>query len=544
MRAERGWLKGLNPTVAMASKAVVLLLVVYGAVEAAKLVPSPAAGSVFQLISNSILGALGWWYIILVAATVVFAFWLAISRVGRIRLGRDDERPEFGLMSWFAMLFAAGMGIGLVFYGVAEPVFHFQDNPFQIPGDQVSAERTAMRLTFFHWGLHPWAIYGVMAAGLGYFSFRKGLPLTVRSALYPLIGDRIYGPIGHVADILAVFATTVGVATSLGLGVQQVNAGLNHLMGVEISLGVQLILIALITTAAVISVATGLEKGIKFISQLNVWLAAALLAFVASVGPTASLISEFIQNTGDYLQNLIFLSFWTDAYQRTGWQASWTTFYWGWWISWSPFVGMFVARISRGRTVREMILGVTIVPTLVTFLWMTVMGGAALDQITSGDPTDIVGTVNTDVSLSLYALLEALSPGLMGTIVAGLAAVLVVLFFVTSSDSGTLVTNTILSVGDLNPPVAHRVIWGVSEGAVAAVLLAAGGLSALQAAAISAALPFTVVMVAMSVGLAISMVREEKAMPAHERPHGKPPPRVAPSPPPRPPERADTPHGG
>lgn len=519
MRAERGWLKGLNPTVALTSMAAVLLLVAYGALEATGIVsPPPGWNSLFEALSAGIIRGMGWWYTLLVAGVLVFSAWLMFSRVGRIRLGLDDERPAFPLLAWFAMLFAAGMGIGLVFWSVAEPVSHFQDNPFLVPGDVPLAERTAMRLTLFHWGLHPWAIYGVMAAGFGYFSYRKGLPLTVRSALFPLIGARIYGPIGHAADILAVFATTVGVATSLGFGAQQVNAGLNYLFGVGLSMPVQLVLIAVITTIAVVSVASGLDRGIKLLSQINIWLAAGLLVFVATMGPTATLVDAFVQNVGDYLQNLTYLSLWTDAYRGSGWRIDWTTFYWAWWISWSPFVGMFIARISRGRTVRELMMGVLITPTLVTFAWLTVMGGTALSEIVAGDPAGILAAVNEDVSLSLYALIDALAPGWIGALVAVAATVLVVLFYVTSADSGTLVTATILSLGDPDPPMAHRVFWGVGKGAVAAVLLAAGGLAALQAAAISAALPFSVVMVAMCVGLAEALHREAPPPHIHKDP--------------------------
>ncbi len=519
MRAERGWLKGLNPAVALISMAAILLLVVYGGLEAAGIMPPPPGwNSLFEALSGWIIRGLGWWYTLLVAGVLVFSGWLMFSRAGGVRLGLDDERPAYPLIPWFAMLFAAGMGIGLVFWAVAEPVSHFQDNPFLAPGDAPLAGRTAMRLTLFHWGLHPWAIYGVMAAGFGYFAYRKGLPLTVRSALFPLIGARIYGPIGHAADIIAVFATTVGVATSLGLGAAQVNAGLNYLFGVSLSAQVQLVIIIIITAMATTSVVSGLDRGIKLLSQINIWLAALLLVFVAVVGPTATLLNAFVQNTGDYLQNLIYLSLWTDAWRASGWRVDWTVFYWAWWISWAPFVGMFIARISRGRTIRELMLGVLIAPTLVTFVWLTVMGGAALSEIMAGDPAGIAAAVRQDVSLSLYALIDALAPGWIGAIFALIAMVLVVLFFVTSSDSGTLVTTTILSLGDPDPPVGHRLFWGVAKGATAAVLLAVGGLAALQAAAISAALPFSIVMAAMGVGLARSLHREAPRPKLHKDP--------------------------
>ncbi len=504
MRAESGWLKGLNPTVALTSKIVVVALVLFG------VTMTETASGAFNALRDGILAVLGWWYVTLVALSLAFMAALFLTPAGSIRLGKDTDRPEFSWLSWFAMLFAAGMGIGLVFWSVAEPVYHLADNPF-LDASPTDAERrdTAMRVTFFHWGLHPWAIYGVLAAGLAYFAYRKDLPLTIRSALHPLIGDRIYGPIGHTADILAVIATSVGVATSLGFGVQQINAGLNILLGWEISPANQLILIVLVTSAAIISVASGLDKGIKFLSHTNVWLATLVLLFVASFGPTATLIDRFLSATGDYAMNVLWMSLpWIDVYDDRGWQASWTTFYWGWWISWSPFVGMFIARISRGRTIREFTLGVLVVPALVTFVWMSIMGGTALSSIANGDPGGIAEAVNDDVSLSLYALLQMLDPGLIGTIVAAAATILVAVFFITSADSGTLVITTILAMGHTRPPLFHRVLWGGATGAIAAVLLMADGLSALQAAAISAALPFSFVMAAMATGLAASLFQE------------------------------------
>ena len=531
MRARSGWLKGLNPTVALASKGVVLALVLFGAVM------TDTAATTFVAVRDGILAVLGWWYVALATLSLGFVLWLALGKVGSIRLGGDDERPEFSRISWFAMLFSAGMGIGLVFWGVAEPVSHLASNPFVEEGaGDAERARVAMRIAYFHWGLHPWAIYALVGAGLGYFGYRRGLPLTIRSTLYPLLGDRIYGPIGHAADTLAVFATTVGVATSLGLGVQQINAGLEHLVGLQISLVNQLILIAIITAAAVVSVASGLDKGIKLLSHINLWLAAAILAMVAALGPTSALINQYLQSTGDYIQNLIWLSLWTDAYEERGWQAAWTTFYWGWWISWSPFVGMFIARISRGRTIREFVIGVLLAPTLVTFAWLTVLGGTALSSIAAGDPGGIAAAVADDVTLSLYAMIEELHPGALGLVLSAAATMLVALFFITSSDSGTLVTNTILSVGNPHPPLEHRILWGVSEGAVAAVLLAAGGLTALQAAAISAALPFSFVLTALAVGLAVALVREARGTPAEEGASPTPPinpPTIRMAPPPQ-----------
>ena len=494
MRATSGWLKGLNPTVAIVSKSLILVFVLFG------FLMTDLASATFAAVQSSIIATLSWLYIAIVALALIIVLWLMVGRFGNVKLGQPDEKPEFGYFSWFCMLFAAGMGIGLIFWSIAEPVTHFQGNPFTSHVEDPAAAQTAMRVTFLHWGLHPWAIYSLIGLILAYFGFRKGLPLTVRSALHPLIGDRIYGPIGHAVDILSIFATTFGVATSLGLGAAQINTGLEHLFGLSVSVPHQLIIIGVITAVAVASVASGLDRGIKLLSQANIWMAAALLAFVFSFGPTGFLIEYFLQTLGDYMQNIVWMSVWTDANQNRGWQASWTTFYWGWWISWAPFVGMFIARISRGRTIREFIAGVLLMPTLVTFIWLSIMGGTALHMQLHG-VADIAGAVNESTTLALYSTIEALDPGLVGTIIAGFATLLIATFFITSSDSGTLVVNTILSLGSRNPPLEHRVLWGISEGAVAAALLLAGGLSALQAAAISAALPFAVIMIFMTIGL-------------------------------------------
>jgi choline/glycine/proline betaine transport protein len=508
MRATNGWLKGLNPTVAIVSKSLVGVFVLFG------VLMTDEASGLFAYVETSIIASLSWFYIGLVACSLILTLYLMVSRFGAIRLGAEGVKPDFGYFSWVSMLFAAGMGIGLIFWSVAEPITHFQQNPFIDEGGTLEAAQVAMRLSIFHWGLHPWAIYTLTALTFAYFSYRRGLPLTVRSALYPLIGERIWGPIGHAVDILAIFATTFGVATSLGLGATQINTGLNQLLGIDISLTHQLIIIAVITAMAVTSVVSGLERGIRLLSEANLWLSVLLLLGVAAFGPTAHLLDWFLQSVGDYLQNVVWLSFWSDATEDRGWQATWTTFYWGWWISWAPFVGMFIARISRGRTIRELICVTLFVPTLITILWLAIMGGFALDAELQGvqGAGAIVTATNADPTLSLYATIAVLDSGIVGTALAWLATVLIATYFITSSDSGTLVVNTILSVGHLEPPIAHRLIWGISEGAVAAMLLLAGGLQALQAAAISAALPFAVILVLMVAGLLRALHQE---LPAH-----------------------------
>jgi choline/glycine/proline betaine transport protein len=494
VRATSGWLKGLNPAVAIVSKSLVAVFVLFG------VLMTDTASGVFAALRDGIIASLSWYYIGIVALSLLLALYLMLSRFGRVRLGREDERPEFSNFSWISMLFAAGMGIGLVFWSIAEPITHFQSNPFVAEGQTPEAAQVAMRLTAFHWGLHPWSIYVLVAIVFAYFGFRKGLPLTIRSALHPLIGDRIWGPAGHAVDILAIFATTFGVATSLGLGAAQINTGLNQLIGIEVGIGWQIGIVAVITTFAVTSVVSGLDRGIRLLSEANLWLSVVLLVVIATLGPTVYLFDWMLQSVGDYLQNILWLSFWTDANANRGWQASWTTFYWGWWISWAPFVGMFIARISRGRTIRELVVGALFIPTLMTIVWLCIMGGTALNAELAGS-AGIVEAVNTDETLAIYATIFALDSGLIGTLMAWGATLLIATYFITSSDSGTLVVNTILSVGETNPPMMHRVIWGVSEGAVAAILLIAGGLEALQAAAISAALPFSVVMVLMLAGL-------------------------------------------
>jgi choline/glycine/proline betaine transport protein len=385
----------------------------------------------------------------------------------------------------------------LLFFGVAEPVTHFAQPP---SGEAltVDAAKNAMLFTYFHWGFQAWATYLIVGLSLAYFAFRQGLPLTIRSSLYPLIGEKIYGPIGSAVDVFAVLGTMFGVATSLGIGVTQVNAGLNYLFGVAISPEVQVLLIAAITVMATLSVITGLNGGIRRLSELNMVLAIFLLLFVLLSGPTAALLGAFVQNVGNYLGNFVPLTFNVYAYEPNEWIGDWTLFYWGWWISWSPFVGMFIARISRGRTIREFILGVLFVPAGFTFLWLSIFGNSALFLELSETGGEITSAVLSDMPTALYVFLEHLP---FAPVICLLATLLIVTFFVTSSDSGSLVIDIITSGGNENPPVWQRIFWAISEGVVASVLLLAGGLGALQNAAISSALPFSIVMIFTCVGL-------------------------------------------
>ena len=462
------------------------------------------AAAFFDGAMSLITGTMGWFLILVSNLFILAALYFALSKFGHIRIGGVDAKPEFTRLGWYAMLLSAGMGIGLMFWSVGEPMYHYQTpSPMfnGIDAETPEAAQAAMGVTYFHWGVHPWAIYAIVALGLAFFAYNRGLPLTIRSVFYPLLGDKIYGFWGNVIDILSVLATLVGLATSLGLGVQQVNAGLNHLFGLGLNTQNQVILIAVITGFATMSVFAGLDAGVKRLSQLNMIMAALLMIFLLVVGPTVYMLSGFSQNLGFYLTILPEMSLWTETFKETNWQGSWTVFYWAWWISWSPFVGMFIARISKGRTVREFIFGVIVIPTLLSFLWMSVFGGAALHLQASG-VADIAAAVNDDVAKAMFAMLDNFP---IAEVLSGVAVILVTVFFVTSSDSGSLVVDHLTSGGKLDSPTTQRVFWAIMEGVVAAVLLIGGGLATLQTAAVSTGLPFALVLLvgvyALYVGL-------------------------------------------
>ena len=486
------WRVQINPPVFILSGVLALVFVTFAVIY------PKAAGSLFAAVQAWVTHSAGWFYVLTVAGFLVFVVTLAISGYGRIKLGPDHSEPDYSYTSWFAMLFSAGMGIGLMFFGVAEPVMHYVSPPVG-EGGTVAAARDAMRITLFHWGIHAWAIYAVVALSLAYFAFRHNLPLTIRSALYPLIGERIYGPIGHAVDIFAVLGTLFGVATSLGFGVIQVNAGLNYLFDVPSTVSTQIILITVITAIATLSVGLGLDAGIRRISEFNIVLAVILLLFVLVAGPTVFLLQTLVQNTGMYLSNLFDMTFNLQAYEPTTWIGGWTLFYWGWWIAWSPFVGMFIARVSRGRTIREFVIGVLLVPVGFTFMWMTFFGDTAIHMILMQGIGELPDAVAADTSVALFKFFEHLP---LTGITSLLATVLVVTFFVTSSDSGSLVVDMLTSGGEEESPLWQRVFWAVVEGIIAAALLLAGGLQALQTATIASALPFAVVMILMCWGLA------------------------------------------
>ena len=497
--AERATRIKVNPPVFFTSGALILAFVMFGAIFPGR------AEHVFATVQAAIIIDFGWFYILAVAGFLVFVLFLMISRYGDVKLGPDESEAEYSYLSWFAMLFSAGMGIGLLFFGVAEPVQHYALPPVG-DGRTIVAAREALPLTFFHWGLHAWAVYIVVGLSLAYFAFRRGLPLTVRSALFPLIGNRIHGPIGHAIDIFAVLGTMFGVATSLGLGVLQVNAGFSYLFGLPTTAVVQLVLIAGITGLATLSAAAGLDAGIKRLSQLNIILAISLLLFVLFAGSTIFLLQAYVQNVGAYLGTVVQRTFRMYAYEPNPWLGNWTLFYWGWWISWSPFVGMFIARISRGRTIREFIGGVLLVPVLFTFLWMTVFGNTAIALDLSG-ASPIAQTVANNLPVALFETLAQLP---LPLIASGLATLLIITFFVTSADSGALVIDMITNGAADDPPVWQRIFWAICAGLVAAVLLMTGGLQALQTAAIASALPFAVIMVFMCYGLLRALQTESQ----------------------------------
>lgn len=578
------FLSHIHPLIFFVSGGVILLFVLLGALRPEQL------GAITGGIQSWIIEQLGWVYIVSVTVFLLFLVWLFFSPYGHIKLGKDDDEPEYSTLTWFAMLFSAGMGIGLLFWGVAEPVNHFHSPPRVESGTQPAAEvreareraaemqerasaleaegqmdqsealaseaetvmasvsgqkaaaikaaEEAINTTYFHWGFHAWGIYVLMGLALAYFSYRHDLPLTIRSTLYPLIGQRIYGPIGHAVEILAVFGTLFGLATSLGLGAMQINRGAEFLGLFDYGVMPQVLLIAGITLCATISVVTGIDVGIRRLSELNLLLAVVLMLFIFLVGPTVFLLSSYVQSLGNYAGSLAEMTFRTDAFVGPQWQSYWTMFYWGWWISWSPFVGMFVARISRGRRIREFVLGVLLVPTLLTFAWITLFGNTALHMEVFGDGGMIqatIGSFDGSADTALFAMIDQLNaPRIFLTLATVLASVVIATYFITSSDSASLVVDILTSGGNPNPPIWTRVFWALTEGAVAAVLLAAGaasgdpegGLRALRNAAIITGLPFAIILLFMCVSIVKGLRAEREAgiasvpyTPAHPTEH-------------------------
>lgn len=450
-----------------------------------------AAGAAFSYM----IASWGWSFILITSVFLFMIVFLLLSPVGEIKLGEDDEKPAYGNEVWFAMLFSCGMGIGLLFWGVSEPIWHYMWPPLGEAGT-AGTIHVAMRYAFFHWGFHPWAIYAVVAGSLAYFSYRKGLPMLLSSCLEPILGRKgIEGPWGILVNILGVFATLFGLATSLGLGAMQIAAGLESLFGIPSGPTVWVTIVVVVTAAAVASTATGIDRGIKWLSQINIVVAGLLMLLVFIVGPTLFILNLMTHSIGDYLQNIIYMSFGLDAAGENteGWYGAWTIFYWAWWIAWAPFVGTFIARISRGRTIRNFIVGVMLVPVAVSVVWFSVFGGAALWMEHFGGG-GIGEAVSADSAMGFFALLQNLPWSGLLTVVAMFS---VAVFFITSSDSGTYVNGMLTSGGDPNPPLPLRLIWGTLEGVIAAILLFTGGLSALQTSSIVGGFPFMIVMVLM-----------------------------------------------
>lgn len=470
----------------LTSALLIVFFMLYGAMF------SEHAGQTFSAMQSIISNHFGFVLVILTNAAIVFCAYLACSHYGDIRLGHQTETPQYSFGSWIGMLFSAGIGIGLLYWGVAEPLYHFVAPPIE-QAQTTQAAIAAMQISFLHWGLHAWAVYAVVALSLAYFHYRRGLPLSIRSVLFPIIGQKIYGKWGHAVDILAVFGTIFGVVTSLGLGVMQLETGLAGLLNIEPSLTLKIGLIAVITIFAALSVLAGLDKGVKRLSDVTIIATLLLLGFVVLAGPTQFILDSFVENIGNYAGNLIVLGLWNEAYQNSEWQASWTVFYWAWWVSWSPFVGIFIARISRGRTIREFLFGVLFVPITLLFFWFTAFGGVAI-HMELGGSFGLVEAVQADYGSAIFKLMEYY-PFTKGLTVVILA--MIVLWFVTSADSASLVVDMLTAGGQTNPPKIQRLFWVTSEGVMAAVLLAAGGLSALQAAAIVAGLPFALVVFVM-----------------------------------------------
>lgn len=505
-RAERALGLQTNPVIFFISAGIIAAFVPLAVVF------NEPFSALFGAMTTWVATNLGWFYILSVTGFLVFLLWLVISRFGSVRLGPDDSRPEFSDLSWFTMLFAAGIGTVLMFWGVAEPITHYVHPPFEgvTPASPQAAER-AMDLALYHFGLHTWTIFALPGLALGYFVYRRELPLRVSSAFHPVLGERIYGPIGWAIDTFAVVGTMFGVATSLGMGTLQVNTGLEYLFGIENSPTAQVVIIAVITCIATTSVVLGLDKGVKHLSELNIGLAVLLLLFVFLVGPTVSILQAMVQSVGSYLTALPEIALWNDAFADNGWQQRWTLFYWAWTISWAPFVGIFVARISKGRTIREFIVGVLLAPTLFSIIWFSVFGVTAIEVENSVG--GLAAQVDEEVAVAIYVFLENFP---WASITCGLAVLIIVIFFTTSSDSASLVIDMLSSGGNPNPPTRQRVFWAISEGAVAATLLLAGGFEALQNVITTLGFPFCGLLVFMAISMYRALKQEEAQRLAQE----------------------------
>ncbi|QDU58931.1 BCCT family transporter [Aeoliella mucimassa] len=487
-----------DPGVFFTSALLIAIFVLFGVVY------TKTATQVFGTAQSAISDSMGWFYHLTVTLCLLFCLVLCCTKYGNVKLGKPDDHPEFGYLTWFSMLFSAGMGIGILFWSVAEPITHFENPP--VPSSTVNQKaHLAMDITLLHWGLHGWAIFAVAGLGMAYAAYRRGQLLTFRAVLYPVFGEHTNGLLGSIVDVFAILGTMFGVATSLGFGAQQINAGLNHLVGIQSSLSTQLMLIAFITAIATVSVVSGLDRGIKFLSKLAIWLALPLWLFVLIAGPTGVGLESIVSYGGNYLQEVVEHSLVSSFGGSTTWQSDWTLFYWGWWIAWSPFVGLFVARISKGRTIREFLLGALMLPTLVTCVWFCVFGGMGLDRIEHGD-SELATAVADNFAIAIFVFFSDFP---LPTLLSIVSLLVIIVFFVTSSDSASLVIDYIASGGDRNPPKRQRVFWATLEGVVAAVLLLGGGMAPMRAFQIMTGLPLAVILLLICYSVARSLVREE-----------------------------------
>ena len=456
---------------------------------------------------------LGWVYLGATLFFVFFSIYLMFSKYGNIRLGRKNDEPDFSTGSWLAMLFGAGMGIGIVYWSVAEPVTHYTAPPYG-KAYTLDAADTAMKYTFFHWGLHPWAIYTVIGLALAFFQYNKRLPAAISSAFHPILGDRIHGPIGKTIDILSIFATVFGIATSLGLGAMQITAGMHDIFGIPNTLFIQLVVIVVATVLFIISINTGLERGIKYLSNAAIILSIAIMVLILLVGPALTVIKVFINTTGLYISDFIHMSLRLNPFGEGEWIASWTLFYWAWWIAWAPFVGMFIARVSKGRTIKEFVIGVLIVPTLGTCLWMSVFGGSALEIVQNSGNHNLAKHIAENVNLSIFTFFDMLP---FSTVLSIIGFAVIAIYYITVADTATFVLGMLSEGGTLNPSNKIKMTWGVIQSAVAAVLLIAGGLNVLQTASIAAALPFAIIMVFMCYSLLRGLENELEVQRGNKR---------------------------
>ena len=491
---------------------VVVVFVIWGIVD-----PAGLAGT-SEIILAIMTEKFGWFYLLATFSFLIFALYLAFSKYGSIKLGADNDRPEYTTKSWFAMLFSAGMGIGLVFWGVAEPMSHFLVPPQDAAPQSAQAARLAMRYSFFHWGLHAWGIYTVIGLSIAYFTFRRGHSGLISSTFYPLLGEKVKGLPGKAIDTLAIIATVFGVATSLGLGTLQINGGLAHVANIDNELNTQLTIIAVLTVLYLISATTGIDKGIKTVSNINLLTALALLVFVLFAGPTSFIFDVLTTTVGSYVQNLVQMSLTLTPFTAGSWIKNWTLFYWAWWIAWAPFVGMFIARVSKGRTIKEFVLGVLIAPSVFGFIWFSVFGGTGLN-LELFHHGEIAEAVHKDVTSALFLTLDQLP---LGTVLSVIATTLIITFFITSADSATFVLGMLSSNGISDPSTAIKMVWGLLQSSIAAVLLFSGGLQGLQTASVVAAAPFSIIMCLMCYSLLIALAEEfdQKVEDPEKPPHG------------------------